>query len=171
MQPAHDPIADAAQQLELDQPVPEPARAGEAGAVPCYYCDPPAAKVVWENAHWQVVPRDWSPVIGGVLLISREHIDSISDLPSERQAEFGLLAAVIETAIMSLGEAKLIHMYRWGDGCAHFHVHFVGRPVGRLQFRYRYLPFLERRLPDPGADRLSAACTVVAKHLSEAGIG
>jgi hypothetical protein len=52
-----------------------------------------------------------------------------------------------------------------GDGCAHFHVHFVGRPLGRPQFRWRNLPFLERRYPNPGNDELSGAAATVADHL------
>lgn len=166
MEPVADPIAAAAAALDIDEPATEPARPGEPGARQCYYCNPPESQLVWENENWQVIPRDWSPLPGGVLLISRKHLDSISELPPARQAEFGSLAATIETAIMSLGEAKLVHMYRWGDGCAHFHVHFVGRPLGRLQLRYRYLPFLERRIPHPGPDRINEATAVVAKHLN-----
>jgi hypothetical protein len=83
-----------------------------------------------------------------------------------------VIAAAVESAILSLGAASLVHIYRWGDGCAHFHVHFagrpLGRPLGRPQFRWRYLPFLERRYPNRGNDQLRRAAATVANHLAGA---
>jgi diadenosine tetraphosphate (Ap4A) HIT family hydrolase len=161
-----DPLAVAAAAIDLDEPVEELPRAGQPGGEACYYCRAPEHGVLWENPHWRALPRHWSPIPGGVLLTSSAHVDALSDLPRERQAEFGVIAAAIESAILSLGAASLVHMYRWGDGCAHFHVHFIGRPAGRAQFRWRNLPFLEHRYPQPGDDERSRAAAAVARHLT-----
>jgi diadenosine tetraphosphate (Ap4A) HIT family hydrolase len=161
-----DPLAVAAATIDLDEPVDEPPRAGQPGGEACYYCQAPEHGVLWENAHWRALPRHWSPIPGGVLLISSDHVDALSELPRERQAEFGVIAAAIDSAILSLGAASLVHMYRWGDGCAHFHVHFIGRPAGRPQFRWRNLPFLERRYPQPSNDERRRAAEAVARHLA-----
>ncbi len=74
--------------------------------------------------------------------------------------------ADIERAIMSLGTAARVHMNRWGDGCAHFHVHFIPRPLGYPQFSWRNLPVLEMRFPGPGPAGLAAAHQKVAAHLA-----
>ncbi|HEY3090255.1 MAG TPA: hypothetical protein VGJ59_19560 [Jatrophihabitantaceae bacterium] len=163
-----DPLAVAAATIDLDEPVEEPPRAGQPGGEACHYCQTPEHGVVWESTHWRALPRHWSPLPGGVLLTSKAHVDALSDLPHERQAEFGVIAAAVESPILSLGAASLVHMYRWGDGCAHFHVHFVGRPLGRPQFRWRNLPFLELRYPNLGTDELSRAAATVANHLAGA---
>src|SRR5581483_9026334 len=72
----------------------------------------------WRVPVGLVMSRDWSPIPGGTLLISKAHVDTLSELSAEHQAEFGVIAAAIERAIMSLGQAARVHMYRWGDGCA-----------------------------------------------------
>jgi diadenosine tetraphosphate (Ap4A) HIT family hydrolase len=113
------------------------------------------------------LPRHWSPIPGGVLLTSKAHVDALSDLPHERQAEFGVIAAAVESAILSLGAASLVHIYRWGDGCAHFHVHFVGRPR-TPPVQVAQPAFLERRYPNRGNDQLSRAAATVANHLAGA---
>ena len=85
-------------------------------------------------------------------------------MPRARRREFGPIAAAIERAILGLEGVARVHLCRWGDGRAHFHVHFVPRPYGRPQFGWRNLPFLEERLPHPGertfanaVERVSAA--------------
>ena len=70
---------------------------------------------------------------GAVWLASRVHVDSFADLPDELQADFGRVAARVERAILSLGDIARVHLYRWGDGGAHFHVWFLPRPLGMLE--------------------------------------
>jgi diadenosine tetraphosphate (Ap4A) HIT family hydrolase len=161
-----DALATAAANVELAEPVPmEDPREGDPGGAPCSYCSLTDGEAVWSNTNWRVVARSWSPIPGGVMLLSRAHVDTLSEMPAERQAEFGQVAAAIERAIMSLGDAARVHVYRWGDGRAHFHVHFVPRPKGRPQFGWRNLPFLEERYPNPGAGRITAAARAVGKSL------
>lgn len=166
-----DAIAEAAATVPLTEPLEqEEPREGEPGGKACSYCAVTDAEAVWSNRHWLVVPRSWSPIPGGMLLLSKAHIDTLSEMAPARQQEFGQLAGGIEHAIMSLGEAARVHVYRWGDGRAHFHVHFVPRPKGRPQLAWRYLPFLEHRLPNPGADRIKAAADAVGQALARSGL-
>lgn len=144
----------------------EPPRSGEPGGEPCHYCATSDSDALWASSRWRALPRGWSPIPGGTLLISKAHVDTLSDLPAEQQAEFGVIAAAIERAIMGLGQAARVHMYRWGDGCAHFHAHFIARPLGRPQFAWRNLPFLEKRFPSPGAEQLAQARKTVAESLA-----
>ncbi len=165
-----DPLGDTAAAVALDPVVDEPPREGDPGGPPCHYCQTTDSDALWANTHWRALPRPWSPLPGGVLLVSKDHVDTLAELPRDRQAEFGPIAAAIETAIMSLGAAARVHMYRWGDGRAHFHVHFIGRPVGRPQFAGRNLPFFEDLLPRPGDDELTRTATAVAHHLTAANL-
>ncbi len=165
-----DPLGDFAAAIALDPVADEAPREGEPGGPSCHYCQVSDTEALWANPHWRALPRHWSPLPGGVLLVSTAHVDTLAQLPPERQAEFGPIAAAIETAIMALGAAARVHLYRWGDGRAHFHVHFIGRPAGRPQFAGRNLPFFEDRLPHPDDDELAGTATALAHHLAAANL-
>jgi diadenosine tetraphosphate (Ap4A) HIT family hydrolase len=164
-----DQIEAAFAALELPDPVvPEEPREGDPGGPACGLCTLTDADAIWSNSHWRATSRSWSPIPGGVLLVSKEHADSLSDMPRERQAEFGTIAAAIETAIMDLGGAARVHLYRWGDGRAHFHAHFIPRPLGLPQFGVRNLPFLEYRFAGPGPEERQQAARAIGSALSRA---
>jgi hypothetical protein len=59
--------------------------------------------------------------------------------------------AVVAVAVLSLGDVGRVHLYRWGDGGAHFHVWFVPRPLGRLDMSGAYLMAWEDTL-EPAAE-------------------
>ena len=67
---------------------------------------------------------------GAIWIASREHFDSFSDMPEHLAADFGRVVARAERAILSLGDVGRVHLYRWGDGGAHFHVWMLPRPLG-----------------------------------------
>jgi len=60
-------------------------------------------------------------------------------------------AAEEHLAVLALGEVGRVHLYRWGDGGAHFHVWFVPRPLGRLDMGGAYLMAWEDTL-EPAAE-------------------
>jgi len=152
----------------LDPVVPEEPREGDPGGAPCGLCTMTDENAIWSNSHWRASSRSWSPIPGGVLLVSKEHVDALSDMPRARQQEFGVIAAAVEVAIMELGGAARVHLYRWGDGRAHFHVHFIPRPLGRPQFGVRNLPFLEYRFAGPGPQELARAGQAIGSALGRA---
>ena len=99
---------------------------------------------------------------GAVWLASRVHVDSFSDLPEELQVDFGRVAARVERAILALGDVARVHLYRWGDGGAHFHVWFLPRPLGMLEASGMMLPLWEDALPNLPDEELAAAAGRVA---------
>ncbi|MGH3425198.1 MAG: hypothetical protein ACRDO8_10740 [Nocardioidaceae bacterium] len=100
---------------------------------------------------------------GTVWIASREHADSFSDLSEAAAEAFGPLAARVERAVLGLGDVARVHLYRWGDGGAHFHVWFVPRPLGMLEASGPMLPIWEDVLPNvPDAELLAAAQKVAA---------
>src|SRR5262245_43650277 len=75
------------------------------------------------------------------------HADSFSDLADAVAADFGRVAARVERAVLSLDDVARVHLYRWGDGGARFHVWFLPRPLGMLEARGMMLPVWEDVLP------------------------
>jgi diadenosine tetraphosphate (Ap4A) HIT family hydrolase len=145
--------------------LPEPPRRGEPGGGPCGICTGQAAAPVWSNDIWSLHPPVGGSLPGAVWLASREHVDSFSDLPSEAAADFGRIAAKVERGILDLGDVARVHLYRWGDGGAHFHVWFLPRPAGMLEACGMALPVWEDVLPNVPDDELRAAAERVAKAL------
>jgi len=145
--------------------LPEPPRRGEPGGPPCRICDGTAAEPVWADEHWTVHPPRSASLPGTVWVASRVHVDSFSDLPDALQADFGRLAARIERAILSLGDVARVHLYRWGDGGAHFHVWFMPRPLGMVEASGMMLPVWEDVLPKVPDEELTAAAQRVAAAL------
>lgn len=62
------------------------------------------------------------------------------------------------TNIRGQGDIARVHLYRWGDGGAHFHVWFMPRPLGLLEASGMMLALWEDVLPNaPDADIVAAA--------------
>ncbi len=140
-----------------DRVVPEPPR-GESGGEPCRICTGQVRDAVWSDDTWTLHPPSGCALPGTVWLASREHVDSFCDLPPATAADFGRIAARVERAILGLGDIARVHLYRWGDGGAHFHVWFMPRPLGMLEASGMMLALWEDVLPNaPDADIVAAA--------------
>ena len=147
--------------------VPEPPRRGEPGGQPCGICGGAATDALWHDDLWTLHAPVQCSLPGTVWLASREHFDSFADMPASQAADFGRVAGRVERAILSLGGVGRVHLYRWGDGGAHFHVWFLPRPLGMVEAAGMYLPIWEDALPNvPDAD-LAAAAKQVAAAMDE----
>jgi len=103
-----------------------------------------------------------------VWLASREHADSFCDLSPEAAASFAGVVGRVERAILSLGGTARVHLYRWGDGGAHFHVWLIPRPLGMLEARGMMLPIWEDVLPNVTDDELREAAERIAAAIEPA---
>ena len=157
-----------AEPLTIKEPgprvIPEPSRLGEAGA-PCRLCTGGATAPVWGDEHFTLHPPVGGSMPGHVWLASREHVDSFCDLPLEAAQAFGPLVARIERAILAEGDVGRVHLYRWGDGGAHFHVWLLGRPLGMLEAKNFMLPLWEDVLPNVTDEELREAAERIAARL------
>lgn len=142
--------------------IPEAPRRGEPGGPPCGICEMAGTNAVWSDENWTLHAPIGGSLPGTVWLASRVHVDSFSDLPEVLAREFGPVAARVEKAILSLGGAARVHLYRWGDGGAHFHVWFLPRPLGMVEASGMMLPIWEDVLPNVGDEELAAAARRVA---------
>ena len=145
--------------------VPEPPRRGEPGGEPCGICEGGATDAVWSDERFTLHPPVGGSLPGTVWLASREHADSFKDLSPETAAAFGPLAARIERAILGLGDVARVHVSRWGDGGAHFHVWFLPRPLGMLEAKNFMLALWEDVLPNVSDEELLEAARRVAAAL------
>ena len=117
---------------------------------------------MWSDDNWTLHPPTGGSLPGTVWLASRVHADSFADLPDELAADFGRVAARVERAILGLGDVARVHLYRWGDGGAHFHVWFLPRPLGMVEASGMMLPLWEDALPNVPDEELAAAAERVA---------
>jgi diadenosine tetraphosphate (Ap4A) HIT family hydrolase len=145
--------------------IPEPPRRGEPGGPPCAICAGKTTRAVWSDDNWTLHPPVGGSLPGTVWLASRVHADSFSDLPADLAADFGHVAARVERAILALDDVARVHLYRWGDGGAHFHVWFMPRPLGMLEARGMMLPLWEDALPNVPDEELVAAAERVAARM------
>jgi len=145
--------------------IPEPARRGEPGGPPCRICSGEVTTPVWSDDNWTLHPPVGGSLRGAVWLASRMHVDSFSDLPEPLAREFGPVAARVERAILSLGGTARVHLYRWGDGGAHFHVWFLPRPMGMVEASGMMLPIWEDVMPNVTDEELAIAAQKIASAM------
>ncbi|GAB3148604.1 hypothetical protein GCM10027290_33570 [Micromonospora sonneratiae] len=154
---------------QLDEPVAvEPARKGE-GSSACSSCSAPDEAYIWVSDRWRVRAMDRPSGLPMVLILeSRSHFD-LGDLPNLMAAELGVMTVRLERAIRSLDGVVRVHVNRWGDGSAHFHLWFLARPYGRLQLRGTFLPLWDDILPAIPEEQWRENLALVAAWLAEFG--
>lgn len=149
--------------------VPEPPRPGDPGGPPCRLCPVGESEhTVWSDDDWVLNHGLQTSLPGSVWLTTRIHVDPFADLPCGLAASFGALAGRIEQAILELGDVGRVHLYRWGDGGAHFHVWFIPRPLGMLEASKMMLPLWEEVLPVASDDAVAEAKARLGKSLAAA---
>lgn len=140
----------------------EPPRRGEdPDDCPCRQPEDPerAAEVVWSNERWRLKLLDMRIPLA-VILQPRAHHD-LADLPDDLASEMGRLMVAVAGAIEDLPSVGRCHVGRYGDGGAHLHPFFFGRPARMPQLRGSTLLDWEENLPEvPDAVRRANAAHV-----------
>lgn len=152
-----EPLADA-----------EPPRNGE-DPTDCRCLEPRTAeqeaRVAWANERWFVSAIGMQlPVT--LLLQPRAHHD-IADLPDDLAGEMGVLMVAITAAVEELPSVGRCHMARYGDGGAHAHPFFFGRPARMMQLRGSPLLDWEENLPAVPEEVRNANAGHVGRRLVE----
>ena len=142
--------------------IPEPPRRGEPGGDPCAICGGATTGAVWSDEHWTLHPPVGGSLPGAVWIASKQHFDSFADMPDDVAASFASVVGRAERAILGLGDIGRVHLYRWGDGGAHFHVWLIPRPLGMIEANGMMLPLWEDVLPNVTDDELADAARHVA---------
>jgi diadenosine tetraphosphate (Ap4A) HIT family hydrolase len=154
---------------KLEEPVAvEPPRKGE-DAADCTACAAPDDAYIWVSDRWRVRAMDRPTGLPMVLILeSRSHLD-LGDLPNMLAAELGVMTVRLERAVRSLDDVARVHVNRWGDGEAHLHLWFMGRPQGRLQLRGTFLSLWDEILPPVSEATWRENLALVAAWLAEFG--
>lgn len=146
----------------------EPPRAGEDPAqCACRQPEDPehAARHVWSNERWVLADAGMKlPVT--LILRPRAHHD-LADLPDDLASEMGRLMVAVTAAVESLPSVGRCHVGRYGDGGAHLHPFFFGRPARMGQLRGSCVLDWEENLPDIPDDVRRANAAHVGRQLVE----
>jgi diadenosine tetraphosphate (Ap4A) HIT family hydrolase len=146
----------------------EPARRGDDPAdCPCQQVSTAEqdAQVVWSNERWRVKALDMRlPVT--LILQPRAHHD-LADLPDDLASEMGRLMVAVTAAVEDLPSVGRCHLGRYGDGSAHLHPFFFGRPARMPQLRGSTLLDWEENLPEVPEDVRRANAGHVGLRLVE----
>ncbi len=119
-----------------------------AGGVGCSTCEAPDDAYLWSNDRWRVRALEEPgglPVI--LFLESRDHVSNHHALSAELAAEFGVLSARIERAILAVGEIGRVHICKWGEGAEHLHWWFLARPARMYQLMSSFAEMWDEVLP------------------------
>jgi hypothetical protein len=125
-------------------------RSGEPGGAPCEACALPDHDYVWVDDLWRVRAARPSGVPAQLFLETRAHVD-LGDLDDDLAGAMGRMVVRLDRAMSAIPGVGRVHVSRWGDGGAHFHVWFYARPVGASQMLGFCLPMWAMTLP-PTAD-------------------
>lgn len=158
-----EPASLVVEPLEPDV-VPEPPRGGESDE-PCWRCSDPDADLIWSDERWTLATFGELRLPFAASLMPREHLD-LGDLDEEMAADLGRLTVLIDRAVRRLPDVERCHVNKWGDGGAHLHVVFLGRPTGMLQLRGSNLALWEDMLPPVPPDVAAATLRQVAQDLA-----
>lgn len=144
----------------------EPTRRGDdPGDCPCQ--QPPSAEssaqVAWSNERWLLKLLDMRLPVA-FILEPRDHHD-LADLPDDLASEMGRLMVSITAAVEELPSVGRCHVGRYGDGSAHLHPFFFGRPARMPQLRGSTLLDWEENLPPVPEDVRHANAAHVASRL------
>jgi hypothetical protein len=144
----------------------EPARRGESAA-DCWCASgfgDDDGTTVWSNPRWRLgLTRETGlPVM--LMLSPLEHHD-LPSLPLDLAAEMGQLVVAVSDAVEHVPSVGRVQLAKYGDGGAHLHLFFLGRPARVLQFRGSPLIDWEENLPRVPLEVLQANARAVADRL------
>lgn len=147
--------------------LPEPPRHGEDPA-DCGSCRR-RDEGIWLDEHWRLSRVEGVGVPLALMLHPRDHHD-LADLPDALAGELGVLTTHVARHVEALPHIGRCHVYRIGDGGAHLHVWFFGRPEGQPQMLGSWLVVWDDLLPEyPAAVADRDAATVADALLASYG--
>ena len=155
MKPLH-PLAEA-----------EPPRGGEDPA-DCWCAQPPdpagEERLVWSNERWRLHLDPSMKLPIGLTLGPLVHCD-LTTVPDDLADEMGRLIVAVSAAVESLPSVGRVQLAKYGDGGAHLHLFFFGRPARMLQLRGSPLLDWEENLPPVPLEVARANAEFVADRL------
>jgi hypothetical protein len=145
----------------------EPPRGGEDPAA-CWCARPPDPAVddrlVWSNERWRLQLDQSLRLPIGLTLGPWVHCD-LPTVPDDLAGEMGRLIVAVSAAVEALPSVGRVQLAKYGDGGAHLHLFFFGRPARMLQLRGSPLLDWEENLPQVPLEVARANAEFVAERL------
>jgi diadenosine tetraphosphate (Ap4A) HIT family hydrolase len=143
-------------------------RAGEGGR-PCWRCALDDTLVIWHDDRWLVhSPREPTGLPIVVMLQTQAHVD-LHELDGELAADLGPMLVRAERAVAIVPEIGRVHVCKWGDGTAHLHFWFMGRPARLPQLIGSFAAIWDDVLPPTPEGIWRENLATVARVLAEDG--
>jgi hypothetical protein len=120
--------------------------------------------LVWSNERWQLHLDVEMHLPIAVSLGPLEHCD-LPTVPEYLTAEMGRLIVEVSAAVEALPSVGRVQLAKYGDGGAHLHLFFLGRPARVLQLRGSPLIDWAENLPPVPRDVHLANADAVADRL------
>ena len=105
-----------------------------------------------------------------LMLWTREHEDA-GEIDDDLASEFGRISNRLVRIIEGLPGIGRVHVNRWGDGSAHFHVWFFARPDGFAQIKGSYAVEWDDILPPVDDGRSAGPTCTPSRPSSPTGAG
>jgi hypothetical protein len=121
-------------------------------------------RLVWSNPRWRLTLSTDTGLPVMLVLAPVEHHD-LPSLPGDLAAEMGQLVVAVSDAVEHVPSVGRSQLARYGDGGAHLHLFFLGRPARMLQLRGSPLVDWEENLPRVPLEVLQTNARVVAERL------
>ncbi len=119
---------------------------------------------MWRNERWLLTLDEHMRLPLGCNLLPVEHCD-LGTVPDHLSGEMGQLIVAISAAIEDLPSVGRAQLAKYGDGGAHLHLFFFGRPDRMLQLRGSTLLDWEENLPEVPVDVVRANARFVSERL------
>lgn len=120
---------------------------------------------VWRNERWVLVADLEQCLPAFLTLYPLVHCD-LPTVPDDLASEMGRLVVAISAAVEALPSVGRVQLAKWGDGGAHLHLAFLGRPARILQFRGSPMLNWAENLPDVPADVLRVNAQFIGARLA-----
>lgn len=140
-----------------------------AGGQGCATCES-ADDAIWANERWRVTTLSEPSGLPAILFLQPvEHVAEQSDLSDEMAAEFGVLSARIERAILAIGDIGRVHICKWGEGAEHLHWWFLARPARMYQLMSSFAEMWDEVLPPTPQNIWDANLAIIRRELQAKG--
>ncbi|GAB3755567.1 hypothetical protein [Yimella sp. NH-Cas1] len=123
-------------------------------------------RLVWWNENWKLSTDLTGSGLPIMLWLSPMTHCDLPTMPPEVAAGIGPLMTTISAAIEDLPSVGRVQLAKYGDGGAHLHLLFMGRPSRMLQLRGSPMLDWEENLPRVPADVVRRNCRPIAEALT-----
>lgn len=114
----------------------------------CILCNEPhaAGDLLFEDARVLVILHNDCAVRGHAMVVWKEHVENVADLPLEEYLHFAAVHHRVERALLAATNAERAILFKLGIASPHLHLHLY--PVSASLDREAVMEIIEARVRD-----------------------